>query len=410
MWPVKQRFGPVMLAVLVFAGQFKANPLLAWVPVDFTGLAMVLVILAGIMSRVQEGKTTGRFAVPLIVWVLFFPAIAVASMDAYTVTKLTTLFSVSLVLAIAPFFLLRTAEQQRAFVLGIAALGLFASIALLLGERGEGEYARLTLEGGQTIGTARVVMAAAIVLLLWAFRPDATGRVRLLALIAGVGLVVLAFMTGSRGPTLAGAVAIVVTVLVAPAFRRRRGRAIVGAVVLGAIAVAVAANQAGFGFVRILSVFSGDSGSSTLARQRLWDVAAESIARHPFGRGWGSFNLDGGTFRYPHNVILEVGYELGWFALLAAIALITFAIVRAARLGTSTTGAAMFALLIFAVLNAMVSSDINGGRLLIVALFAAFAIPVARRTESATAEPQGREHRPNSEQTRRGRARLRARR
>jgi hypothetical protein len=45
---------PAGVLLLLYAGYFKANPLLSWVPVDLTGLGAVLA-LAGIMGVLIRG-------------------------------------------------------------------------------------------------------------------------------------------------------------------------------------------------------------------------------------------------------------------------------------------------------------------------------------------------------------------
>src|SRR5699024_11161735 len=108
-------FGPASLALLANAGQIKGNPLLAWLPVDLTLLATVFVFVACLTSRLKFGPSVGYIALPLLLWVSFLPPIGLSHLDSYGISKTITLFSVSFLAAISPFFLLRSERQRVAF-------------------------------------------------------------------------------------------------------------------------------------------------------------------------------------------------------------------------------------------------------------------------------------------------------
>jgi O-antigen ligase len=103
------------------------------------------------------------------------------------------------------------------------------------------------------------------------------------------------------------------------------------------------------------------------------------IETNPAGIGWGNFYFGGGIFSYPHNTYLEVAVEAGWIIGFVFAALCMVAAIRYLRLPPSPEWLVMFGLFVFAALNAAVSSNLTGNRLLIVALFAAFVLPVVSK-------------------------------
>lgn len=381
--------GPVFVVVLAFAGQIKAHPLLIWLPVDMTLLAAVAVVVLCVISRAQLGPANGWVWLPLALWVVFLPAVSLSPLDDRATTKVVTLFTVTFLLALAPFYLLRTPEQRRVFLWAVVVVAVFAAVwALLVEPTYASDYTnRLLLEGTDTIGTARIAMAGAVVLVVFAVGRSHRAVFRLVLVAGAAVMAFLAFSTGSRGPVLAGGVALLLVVIIAPMFSRYRGRAIVALLAVGAIAVWVAAANAGDGFTRVLALLLGENDSSTSSRTYLWGLASSDAAAKPLGAGWGSWSASHGRHTYPHNLPLELAVEAGWLVALAVVCVLGASIVRAARQAVDTTSTAMLGLLIFAALNAMVSSDINGSRLLWAVMFAAWSVRTvaASPAESGTA-------------------------
>src|SRR5699024_4622578 len=144
------------------------NPLLAWLPIDLTLLAAMLVFIACLSSRLKFGPAAGYIALPLLLWVAFLPPIGLSHLDSYGLSKTVTLFSVSFLAAISPFYLLRFEKQRIAFLYSLVLLSVTISIAaLFLSPATANDYnERLVFEGTNTIGTARVALAGSIVLVV----------------------------------------------------------------------------------------------------------------------------------------------------------------------------------------------------------------------------------------------------
>lgn len=382
--------GPASLAILVCAGGLKATPLFSWLPVDLTLLSALLVLCAAFDSRVRGGPAPRSVTYPWLVFAgLLGPAALIAPMDtAYGRTKVVTLFTVSLVLAIAPFYLLRHRRQQAVFIWATTLLGTATgSFVALLPSSVANSPGRITLEGSNTIITARMVLAAAVVMIVLATKRDFSIRFRALLASSAIGLTTVAVMTGSRGPAVSLVIALTAVLLTAPAYRAYRGRAIAAVVTLGLIASWYAARSVESSALgRIVSVLTGDEGATPDARVILWSEARDSFLINPFGSGWGSFD-SAYDVRYPHNLLAEIAVEAGVVVLLAMGVLIAATLVRSTRSAVDWQAAALQGLLFFSFANALVSSDINGNRLLIVTGFAVWAAPqlaASRRAPQVT--------------------------
>lgn len=380
-----QRLGGYAIVLLVVAGQFKSHPSLTWLPFDLTLVAGAIVAFAMLASLVGLGAPSRFVLIPVILWLALLPTIATAMPSPYGQTKVFTLFTITLLLALSPFFLLRTPLQRRSFLHALVVAGAMASVDVLAGGSSAELYGRVSAEGTDTIGTARLAMSGAVALAIIAMSRASRPRTRLLSLIGALSLAVIALMTGSRGPALAAALSILLAVALAPMFKKYRVRALVAVAALGTVAVFFLARDGNVGFTRILAFVSGDSDRSSLARKEMWEAAWTGILNVDVGQGWGSFAEIGGPNPYPHNLLLEVGFEAGFLSMIVVTLVLLTGAVSALRRAVDSTGVAFFALLVFSIFNAMVSSDVNGSRLLVVVLFAAWTVSLPPKSGAAGA-------------------------
>lgn len=382
--------GPVLLALLINSGQIKTSPIFAWLPVDLTLVLALVVGVLFLLTRAKLGPTTGWIAVPLVLWTLFLVPLAWTPIDEFTALKVGTLFTLTLLLAVAPFQLLREDRQRRAFLLTTIIIALsFVVITVIVGPTYSNNYSdRIVFEGANTIGTARVAMAGALVMVLYAFRRSIRTHTRLLLGTAAVLTSMLGVMTGSRGPVLAAVIATLAVLLFTPLFQKYRGRALLAATLVGASIVWIGIRSSSDGLDRIIN----GSSTSDAARQTLWSRAVDIIGREPFGIGWGMYSTPELGRGYPHNIVLEIGAEAGWASLIAFVVILIATAIRGAYCATTSTSGALFGLYIFALLNALVSEDINGTRLLWVAMSAIWVLGWPQVRESAALKPIGSSH------------------
>ena len=117
---------------------------------------------------------------------------------------------------------------------------------------------------------------------------------------------------------------------------RRRLAALIGALVGAAIVVPFVVPGSAVG--RSLSTILGSAGGlSSDGRSTLWASAYTSLSHHVLlGIGTGGFGSLNLGYPYPHNILLEVGLELGALGLLALVVMIGSIAVRLARLWRET--------------------------------------------------------------------------
>lgn len=383
-WTARDVAGPSVLVLLLYAGYIKANPLLADLPVDLTLLALVgvLVGVAGVV--LARGADVLLPAGAVAVLLCAVPGVLLASANPYATDKVSKL-ALTAVAGLAPLFLVTTARRRSVFVWAHVAVGGVLAVGALLTPARESETIRLASEGADTIATGRALGVAAVVLIVLAIaapRVSMTGR-----LVALVGAAVLAYFlvgTGSRGPLLAVAAAIVVVTVAMPG----RGRLLRACVVVGGLLVPLwllVVDSGQEGASRIRDTLSGRASSGEL-RFAIWHDALVAVRDHPLGVGWGDFwtVLSPGArhtpsyTQYAHDVVLESTVEGGWLAGAAVVVVIVAGLALLVR-GARRHGAhALLAIGVFVVVNALVSGDVNDNRTMWAVLAVGWAAGWAR--------------------------------
>lgn len=368
--------GPAALAVFVYAGQLKASPLLSWFPLDLTLATSAVGIVTFVLARGKNGPGTWTVALPVVLWFVFFLGVYQASFDEYTTSKLRTLFTFTFFAAVAPFHLLRLPDQRQAFIVALGIISVAAG-ALTLADPNAGDGA-ITLDGTNTIGTARIAGTGALIFFVLAVVLKSAGR-RLVCVGLAIGLFSVLVAVGSRGPFLGILTGIIGVLVLSKVLKRRRFAGIFWSAALAGTAFWWATQQTFYGGDRAFAWLSGERDRSTATREYLWGISWQNIAWEPAGLGWGDFaNLTviGGSLRYPHNLFLEVFYEAGWIAGAALLLFVVASLLRMWRRSGEPATAVLFALLLFTLVNAMVSGDINDNRLMWLLLSCAWVLPV----------------------------------
>lgn len=382
--------GPAALAVFVYAGQLQASPLLSWFPGSILLATIAVGIVAFIAVRAKNGPGTWAIALPPLLWLLFFLGIYHASVDDYTADKLQSLYTLTLFAAIAPFHLLRTNNQRRAFLVAMGIVTLLAGVITLM-DPNSGNGA-VTLDGTNTIGTARIAGTGALIFFVLAVVLKDTTK-RLVCVGASVALLAVLIAVGSRGPFLGIMVGIIGVLVFSPVLKRRRFAGIFWSCVLAGTAFWWATRQTFYGSNRAFAWLSGERDNSTDTRESMWSISWQNIAWEPAGIGWGDFanleDVSGTLIKYPHNLFMEVFYEAGWIAGAALLLFVSTSLLRMWKRSYEPVTAVLFALLLFTLVNAMVSGDINDNRLMWLMLSCAWVIPGQEKqlTDEAPAPP-----------------------
>jgi len=365
------------LGAFLFAGVLKAGPTLSRLPVDLTllaggGLAWVLLRAWIRGARAASGRGLGLTG---LWYATFLPGAALAAPTSYAFQKVATLFSFSLLASLAPFVLVQEEEDLRPFLDAVALFCLVLTADGLLGAGGGAQ--RLETAGGGTIALGR---SAGFLFLFGALLLARPGPLSLPILGLTGAAAVAAVFSGSRGPMAGAVLALALTFALG---RRGAGMAVRKLLLCGgavALAVGLSLALAPPGSLRRTASFlRGEFGASEQYRAVAARASWERLGSDPWGAGWGGFaalvDLDGGTVRqYPHNLLLEVTLESGW-ACGACTALVLGAALGAARSRTDRNeGRILFAGLVFWIINALVSGDVNDNRPLFAFVSAALCL------------------------------------
>lgn len=327
-----------------------------------------------------KGPTPRILVILGLWWCFLFPAFMIAPTP-YGMQKVLTLFTFTLITAASPFFILRTEQQRRLFLITLVVLS--AVVGVMSYQAGALE----SLTGSafsdiSPISISRLMGTGVVVLLVLAFAKGTKVIWRFAMFAAASGLLLMIFASGRRGPVLAVVVGVVAALALAPVFRKYRVRALVAGVLALGAAGWYSIQDGSAGSERVLSFLNGDEDASTVARGQIWDGAFSIIGAHPQGIGWGSFPqfadvsqmTNGDRRMYAHNLFLEGYVEGGWIIGSLLLLFVIVAIRRMQKHATTPALATFLGLLAFALTNAMVSGDINDQKLMWVVLGLAFVL------------------------------------
>ena len=274
---------------------------------------------------------------------------------------------------------LAPAERRRRLLyayLVVAGLGL---INLVMTALTGGLTGRLEAFGANPIWTARMMVAAGLIT-LWL--PEVSYRLKIP--VAGMFLTG-AVLTGSRGPMLGFALAVLLAILGRAVLAREHGRVGTWLALLAAVSLAI-----GFGYLglraiatrqaetnpespiaRVFADTSAAQGSSS-TRLTLYEISFGEFKESPFfGVGLGGLEqslITEGEI-YSHNLLLEVAAETGVVGLLIHVISMLLAVLLAIRYLRAPDKrirediAIGLIMLVFAYANAQVSGDLVGNKM-----------------------------------------------
>lgn len=376
--------GPIALGILVYAGQLQASPLMSWFPVDLTLTLCALGAVACLMSVLGRRQISIWILLPIGLWMLFTLAALAAPGTEYAASKTRMLLIFTFFFALAPFALLKSHSQRKAFVVALAVVCLAGGVMTLIAPD-EG-YDVIMLAGTNTIGTARIAGTGALVFFVLALTLRSKMQ-RLWCLVTASLLVFVLAASGSRGPVLGIIVGVAGVVFLAPALKKRRFGGI-ALTALGAVGAYWWASKE-VATDRAFAWLSGERDESTDIREYLWQVASERVAFEPFGAGLGGFGMNHdvpSSLPYPHNLFLEVYYEAGWLTGTVLVIFIAVSLFLMWRRASEPVSAVLFGLLLFALANAMVSGDINDNRMMWMLLSCAWLLPRTGQQKAPASE------------------------
>ena len=369
-----------LVVLYMLAGNYKADPRFAWIPVDPTALFFALSVLVGGFLIVQKGIPKKGLPIVfamvcLIAWwgisLLWSPSRIYGPNKVFLMATLTlwALIAGALIIAPSPQRVRRlfTLLLLFAIVMGIDAVLVYAA-------SGGGFYRRETVSGdveSYHLLLGRICGPGALIALVgWLYsRGRAAGRL-CLALLLGLGFVLV--IGGGRGPLLSTVLPLLIPI--ALSIRLPARSILVSRTLLWVL-------------VLLLAMPVGLALYSTATEQRLGTIDrlerlvtegnprtalyAETIGiwqRAPLlGQGAGSWPMLAGygdQRNYPHNLFLEVVAENGLVGLILFLALLWVALMPVSLERLRRDPQALCAMLLFAnaLLNAMTTGDLPGNR------------------------------------------------
>jgi hypothetical protein len=365
--------------LLAYAGVFRLNPLLSWTPVNLTILGAALTSVGVLAVAVRSTIPRGTAPV-LALWALFVPAAILHAPGSYSVPMVTDLYTLTILSALGPLFLMRSEVRQKLWVIMQIILAAALAGGALLSSHPQlaaNDPTRVYLTGSNTINSGDM---AAVVVLSCSILALTRRRWRGPMLALGGAAAVTLFAIGSRGPVLAVAVALATVATFAPAssvYRTVRITAITLVLFLVWYFVR-GATTGGAGRIAATLLAGSDQDITSQVRLSLWREAWDVIPGHFWGIGWGGLNdlgpLRGGGLLgqpglpYPHDIWLQVTAEAGWIAGAALIVFVWCSLRRLRSLAASPYPAVLFGMAVFWVTQASLSGDPNSFRCMWISL------------------------------------------
>jgi hypothetical protein len=365
----------VLLVLFITAGLYKQDPrIVGIVPFDLTiGLGALLAIT--LLPRLGRTHVPRQciLLLPLFVvvaWGMFSPANAYGAEKAMlfcTLTALTT--AASIVVIDSP-------RRMQRFLITLAVVGFVISVDAVR-HQDTTSWGRLSVNGANPIALGRIgAIAFAFAWIRFHFASTPIERLMMMAVLGFSTICTLA--SGSRGPVVSTMFSLALISCVTYAAHRRMPIALGPLLAFGLLALVIFSLASGpeIPVHRFELLLSENKGTSILVRGYMFVTAWQLTVANPFGIGIGGFEayapLD---LVYPHNLLLEVGCELGWAPLLTLVGLLAWSfwtMIQILRREYAWHTVFLCLVLSSALMNAMVTGDLNDNRLLYATLLLPF--------------------------------------
>jgi len=355
---------------------------------DLTVLATLYIIFGIIVSLVKYPDDFRKivnwpFLVMLLLGFFMLFGLFYSSAPIYGWAKSSRFLVFGGAMFLAPLLFVRNEFDVKLFLWIFILAGVLVSVATMFNIQEE----RGTFLEANTIGTAERIGLGILI----SFCFIINRRSHMLNRLVNGGLLFVSFvgliMTGSRGALYA----LVLCSVIAPFFFGRKVSFywLIPGVVVGVLGVGFSMARAeqvtGAAVRRIAVLWQYESGVESAFSTRLpfYSYAISNMPRAPLiGHGTGAFASDFGgedTRQYPHNIVLELGYENGLVGLSLFVMLLLMVYRRwrlCRRCADRFLGNEMLYILcsiaglifVYLFLQALKSNDIDGNRLLFFSL------------------------------------------
>lgn len=360
-----------IFACFLYSGYLKNIVYFQTITIDLTVIFGTLTVITVFYYVLIKGARLSSG----ILWVLALHVLCAIPVfwtvwSGYAEQKVIRMFTITLLAAISPFFLLRKKKDVDAFFKCIILFSTFIAFDTATNWRaGILANERLTSFVNE-ISLGRIMAIAS----LW-FLVMAISKKRFIsAIYVSLSFVFLVLMIGAgvRGPTIAFSIALIIILWI---YIRLRHRiffllgllGIIALVTFYAVSVAPRTSKQ-----RITQLFTRPAEFGETLRADYYRLAINAISSNPAGIGWGGFEkIATGSFSknvdrvYPHNLILESFLEGGWAVGIFLCAFIYTVLSRAWRqVIVAPSRIFMFSLiyLVFLLVSVLFSNDWNDSR------------------------------------------------
>lgn len=376
------RRAEITLALFFLIGLIKGDERLASMPVDLTVAVGGLVIFS-VCARLITGKH--ELALPRE-YLLYLPLLAMMLLSlSYTpdlpggVDKTLRFLCLTSIGIISPFVLFDSVDKLKNFLLAMALGGLAIAVNSLTMLGGSDRL--VSPSGLNTELGAASAISMIVIWSLWFPEWPFLKRAVFYPVLGVLGVALIG--SGGRFANVAA-----VLCLVLATFLRRK--LFVDVAVIGGLGVLLLPliwiPQASFDYLSSLAHPPQAMGT----RNDLMALGVKMFSEHPFfGVGIQGFRFlspNPLTYNYPHNLILELGAELGLLAAFSFLAIAACAFretwkqLRDPNQSRNSPVLTVFLLLLFVFLDAMVSGDINDLRF----MWFVFGLPYVLRAFQAS--------------------------
>ena len=370
------KFPEIAVSLFYVVGFFKGDPRLDATPVDLTVTVAVVMLLAMGLRLFFTDSTLHLprdfvFYVPLLA--LMFISLTYTPDFAAGLDKTLRFIFLTLMGAISPFLVVDTPEKIRRFLVGLVLGGILMSINSFFMLGGEG---RLTAPSGET--TALGFSAGLALVIIWALWFPRMSLFRRILLYPFIAVLMVALVgSGGRFANVGTAVCVGLSIL----FYRK---------LVVDLAIMLGAGIAALPFVRIPAASLDYLASLAHPHQAfgtrtdLMFFGLQTFLDHPlFGvgiQGYRYVTPNPLTYNFPHNLLLELGAELGIFAIITFLGLVAcsyramFRVLRDVYSENAPLYRTVFLILILTCMDASVSGEMNNDRLLFFMLSMPFVL------------------------------------
>jgi len=382
------RTGEWLFALFLFAGYYKPDPRLAFIQarVDITLLFLILsllVFLYRLFGKPSAQRIPSGFAKVAALFLLLaaclLGGLLITQSEGYGLEKTTRFIVLTGWAFYGAAFLITGVSSLRRFSWAIVTISTAMAIDAVLAYSGRWHLAFVTALGSNYIALARSTGLGFLTTVAFLLPTGKRFLGRLL--LSGVAALQLwaLLSSGARGPVLALILSILLFfALSVRGFARLRIERFAlrfGVLVLFVfVAFAVIGQELFSTLIFRSQVALTEGGTSVMTRLSLYQSAIELWANSPiWGNGTGRFGIaiEGQDIRsYPHNIVLELGAEVGFigvlvFAMMIGATFVKPLVTLGAQRGLAKTATRyLLVACCFALANAMVSGDINDNRML----------------------------------------------